>query len=75
MNCGADPSWCMPVIIAPEHFDAWLDCRSGSAEDILALLHPPPEDVLEIVEVSPKLNNPRNEGPEVQEPVSHPPLL
>ena len=65
----------MPVIIAPEHFDAWLDCRSGSAENILSLLHAPPEDLLQIVEVSRKLNNPRNEGPEVQEPVSNPPLL
>ena len=65
----------MPVIIAPEHFDAWLDCSSGSAEVILALLHAPPEDLLQIVEVSRKLNNPRNEGPEVQEPVSNPPVL
>lgn len=65
----------MPVVIAPEHFDAWLDCRSGSAENILSLLHAPPEDLLQIVEVSRKLNNPRNEGPEVQEPVSNPPLL
>ena len=65
----------MPVIIAPEHFDAWLDCSSGSAEVILALLHAPPEDLLQIVEVSRKLNNPRNEGPEVQEPVSNPPVI
>ena len=65
----------MPVIIAPEHFDTWLDCHSGSAEHILALLHAPPEDLLQLVEVSRKLNNPRNEGPEVQEPVSNPPLL
>jgi len=65
----------MPVIIPPEHFDAWLDCSSGSAEGILALLHSPPERLLEIVEVSRKLNNPRNEGPEVQEPVSTSSLL
>ena len=65
----------MPVIIPPEHFDAWLDCSSGSAEGILALLHSPPEGLLEIVEVSRKLNNPRNEGPQVQEPVSTSSLL
>ena len=63
----------MPVVIAPEHFDAWLDCRSGSAKHVDVLLHAPPEDLLQIVEVSRKLNNPRNEGPEVQEPVSSPP--
>ena len=33
------------------------------------LLAPAPEDFLDIIEVSRALNNPRNEGPEVQEPV------
>ena len=59
----------MPAIIAPEHFDAWLDCRPGTATDIVELLAPAPEDFLDIIEVSRALNNPRNEGPEVQEPV------
>jgi putative SOS response-associated peptidase YedK len=60
----------MPAILAPEHFDVWLDCRPGTAEVIEGLLAPAPEDLLEIVEVSRKLNNPRNEGPEVQEPAA-----
>jgi len=59
----------MPAIIAPEHFDAWLDCRPGTATDIVELLAPAPEDFLDIIEVSRALKNPRNEGPEVQEPV------
>ena len=59
----------MPAIIAPEHFDAWLDCRSGTAAEIAELLVPAPEGYLDITEVSRALNNPRNEGPEVQEPV------
>ena len=58
----------MPVIIPPEHFDLWLDCRPGTAAFVLDLLSPAPEGLLDIVEVSSKLNNPRNEGPEVQEP-------
>jgi putative SOS response-associated peptidase YedK len=65
----------MPVIIAPEHFDAWLDCRSGTATEIAHLLAPAPDDGLDIVEVSRKLNNPRNEGPEVQEPAETATLL
>ncbi|MFN3623739.1 MAG: SOS response-associated peptidase [Hyphomicrobium sp.] len=65
----------MPVIIAPEHFDVWLDCRSGTATHIEGLLAPAPDDVLDIVEVSRKLNSPRNEGPEVQEPVLAPQTL
>jgi putative SOS response-associated peptidase YedK len=32
------------------------------------LLAPPPDDLLEIVDVSPKLNNPRSEGPELMHP-------
>ena len=65
----------MPAIVAEHDFDAWLDCRSGSASDVLNILSPAPEDLLEIVEVSRKLNNPRNEGPEVQEPAAEKPLL
>jgi putative SOS response-associated peptidase YedK len=33
----------------------------------MALLRRAPDGALEVMEVSPKLNNPRNEGPEVQE--------
>lgn len=58
----------MPVIIAPEHFDAWLDCAPGTATPVEALLQPPPSDLLEFIDVSPRLNNPRNEGPELLQP-------
>jgi putative SOS response-associated peptidase YedK len=65
----------MPAIIRPEHFDVWLDCRPGTTDAIAGLLLPAAEDALEVLEVSRKLNNPRNEGPEVQEPVGTQPLL
>lgn len=65
----------MPVIIPPEHFDAWLDCRSGCSKEIEPLLASAPEDLLEIVEVSRVVNDPRNEGPAVQEAVGAPTLL
>ncbi len=57
----------MPVILAPEYFDLWLDCRSGSAVAVLGLLTPAPEDLLEIVTVSRRVSNSRNEGPELWE--------
>lgn len=57
----------MPVILAPQDFDLWLDCRPGTAVDAAPLMLPAAEDLLEIVEVSAKLNNVRNEGPAVQE--------
>lgn len=59
----------MPAIVPPERFGEWLDCRPGTAEGIEGLLRPAPENLLEVIEVSRKLNNPRNEGPEVQEVV------
>ena len=65
----------MPAILQPEQFDAWLDCRSGSSLAASELLLPAPEGLVELVEVSRKLNNPRNEGPEVQEPVAAQTLL
>jgi putative SOS response-associated peptidase YedK len=58
----------MPAILAAEHFDTWLDCGSGSSLEAEVLLKPAPEGLLDLVEVSRRLNNPRNEGPEVQEP-------
>ena len=58
----------MPVILQPPQFNAWLDCRSGSALEALPVLVPAAPDLLEIIEVSPRLNNVRNEGPELQQP-------
>ncbi len=52
----------MPLIIQPEDFDRWLDCRPGTAEFIQDLMRPAPEDFLDFSEVSRKLNNVRNEG-------------
>jgi putative SOS response-associated peptidase YedK len=59
----------MPAILPPDQFDAWLDVRAVSAEEAQGLLVPAAEDALEIVEVSRRLNDPRNEGPELQEAV------
>jgi putative SOS response-associated peptidase YedK len=58
----------MPVIIAPQHFETWLDCTSGSAISAESLLSAAPAGLLEVVDVSPLLNNPRNEGPELHRP-------
>jgi putative SOS response-associated peptidase YedK len=58
----------MPVILAPDTFAVWLDCKPGTATGIEEFLRPAPKHLLEIVEVSPKLNNVRNEGVELQDP-------
>lgn len=59
----------MPVILPPRDFDRWLDVRPGTSDFIVDLMRPVADDALEIIEVSPRLNNPRNEGPDLQEPV------
>lgn len=58
----------MPVILEPPAFEAWLDAGTG-LDDVLALMRPANEDVLDIVPVSPLVNRVANDGPEVQEPV------
>lgn len=58
----------MPVIVALHDFERWLDVKPGTAEFVLDLLRPSPDGVLDIVEVNPKLNNPRHEGPDLQTP-------
>jgi putative SOS response-associated peptidase YedK len=58
----------MPAIVPPEHISAWLDCREVKADLAVALLGPAPASLLEVVEVDPRLNNVRNEGPELQRP-------
>jgi putative SOS response-associated peptidase YedK len=58
----------MPVIVAPDNYQHWLDCRPGTADHVLDLLRPPDNGLIEIVAVNPKLNNPRAEGPELHAP-------
>ncbi|MEL6311094.1 MAG: SOS response-associated peptidase family protein, partial [Pseudomonadota bacterium] len=59
----------MPVILPPEQFDAWLDCKSGEAAEAVSLLAPAPDDLLEVFEVDRRVNNPRSDGPDLHEPV------
>ena len=50
----------MPVVIPPEAFDFWLDCRNVDADTAVALLVPAPEDLFEAYEISPR-GQPRGE--------------
>jgi putative SOS response-associated peptidase YedK len=59
----------MPVVVAPEHFDAWLDCVNVDAETALALVGALPEDFFEAYEISPRVNRAENDGAELIEPV------
>ncbi len=59
----------MPAILPPERFADWLEDRHLEGRQARALLAPACEDLLDIVPVNPALNNARNQGADVAEPV------
>jgi putative SOS response-associated peptidase YedK len=59
----------MPAIVQPDDFDAWLDCRGVLADAAAELLRPAADDLLEVFEIGPEIGNPRNEGPQLQQPL------
>ncbi|MEJ2379446.1 MAG: SOS response-associated peptidase, partial [Pseudolabrys sp.] len=60
----------MPVIIAPEAFDLWLNCAEVDAVTASALIHPAPEDLLDIYPVSMAVNRTANDDPKLIEPLA-----
>ncbi len=60
----------MPVIVAPEAFDLWLDCAKVDAMTAAALIAPPPEGRLEFYEISPAVNRVANDDARLIEPLS-----
>jgi putative SOS response-associated peptidase YedK len=59
----------MPVIVPPEAFGMWLDCRNVDALTAAALFVPTPAGQLEAYQVSPAVNRADTDGPELIEPV------
>ncbi len=53
----------MPVILAPLQLDAWFE--EQDPDRLEAMLQPCPDDWLRCWPVSRRVNNPRNEGPEL----------
>jgi putative SOS response-associated peptidase YedK len=53
----------MPVILAREAEEAWLDPHLTRTEDVLALLAEPPSDELEAYPVSRRVNAARDDDP------------
>ncbi len=54
----------MPVIVPPENYEAWLDCNRIDADQAAALVGRAPDDFLEAIPVSPRVNSVQNDGPE-----------
>lgn len=72
LTAQANPSFApihdrMPVVIPPEEFARWLDCKTQEPRDVADLMVSPPEDLFEAVPVSDRVNKVANTGPEIQD--------
>lgn len=63
----------VPVVLAPDAFTRWLDPSLQKDEAVVDLLHAPAEGALSAWPVSKRVNNARNEGPELVQPIELPP--
>ena len=59
----------MPVVIAPEDFSRWLDCKTQEPREVADLMVSPPPDLFEAIPVSDLVNKVANTGPELLLPV------
>src|SRR5262249_46131970 len=57
----------MPVILEPEHWDAWL--TSKDTGEVQAMLQPLPAQLMHAYSVSPKVGNVKNDTPDLIEPL------
>lgn len=60
----------MPVLLAPKHWDTWLDPANDDTDLLQALLVPAPDDLLTTYPVSDQVNNVRNNEPALLDPVA-----
>ncbi len=59
----------MPVVLAPSHWEHWLDPTVDDVEDLSRLLAPAPDGLLTVHPVSTLVSDVRNEGPQLIDPV------
>jgi putative SOS response-associated peptidase YedK len=59
----------MPVVIAPEDFTRWLDCKTQEPREVSDLMVPPHPDLFEAIPISDLVNKVANTGPELLEAV------
>lgn len=60
----------MPVVIKPEDFSRWLDCRTQEPRDVAELMQPVEPGFFEAIPVSDLVNKVANMGPDLMEPVT-----
>jgi putative SOS response-associated peptidase YedK len=60
----------MPVILTPENENIWLDNAINDVPQLLPLLKPYPDETMEMYPVSPAVNNPKTDSPELIQPLA-----
>ncbi|MBX9456315.1 MAG: SOS response-associated peptidase [Rhizobium sp.] len=60
----------MPVVIAPEDFSRWLDCKTQEPREVVDLMVSPQPDLFEAIPVSDLVNKVANTGPDLLVPVT-----
>lgn len=60
----------MPVIIRPDHYEAWLDPDLKDVSKVQMLISAYPERLMEAYPISSRVNSPRNDSVELLKPLS-----
>ena len=58
----------MPVVIRPQDFTRWLDCKTQEPKDIADLMMPVENGFFDAIAVSDAVNKVANTGPDIQKP-------
>jgi len=62
----------MPAMLLPEQEDSWLDPKLNDVDAAVAFLRPYPAELMEGYPVSPAVNSPKNDAPELLQQVKGP---
>jgi putative SOS response-associated peptidase YedK len=65
----------MPVILPPEAYDLWLDPTVHEPARVQPLLRPYPAEAMTATPVSPRVNSPREDSPDLITPMAAPTQL
>ena len=59
----------MPVVLSPDEYRTWLERTTTDPISLKKMFQPYPADLMEMWQVSPLVNNVKNDGPELVVPV------
>jgi putative SOS response-associated peptidase YedK len=60
----------LPVVIKPEHFERWLDCRTYEPREVTDLFTAVEDDYFEWLPISDKVNKVANTSPDIQDRIN-----